>query len=139
MDGIELVVLDNWLAVLGKSIFNQIEKKKNWLPSRLLFSWLMLYFRIYLSHYKNLYWVMLFLWFWFAVFSSVDNFCVYLQITWRFKTLMYYEKNHLWTNTTSRLYLLPCVPITYELFHITYKTFCSKTDCNCLFSPKWEL
>ena len=31
MDGIELVVLDNWLAVLGKSIFNQIEKKKkNW-------------------------------------------------------------------------------------------------------------
>lgn len=28
MDGIELVVLDNWLAVLGKSIFNQIEKKK---------------------------------------------------------------------------------------------------------------
>ena len=28
MDGIELVVLDNWLAVLGNSIFNQIEKKK---------------------------------------------------------------------------------------------------------------
>ena len=31
MDGIEFV-LDNWLAVLGKSIFNQIEKKTGYHP-----------------------------------------------------------------------------------------------------------